>query len=1022
MKRFFVIFATALIFLMAISVSASDVHAVSYAKTGYSIDADGVFLPDESGEVKTFELKTGMFSCGGDVLRRRIVSIGGISAVSVTLPTESLGGVLDTSIHGYTEISLVLTEIEDVYRTLAFGISISGSDGVPFTAELSLSAEEGEILSECTFTPREWTLICLDISEVRGSELLLKIRVPYTETTMPDTISVTAPYLESERHAEFEYIRKYLTTELVGSVGGAFAESGNIIPDENGDAVLTAELVSEMPLRVNTNAVLELRLSGITGGSLSLSVTESYAESYKRTTYNRISLDASDGIYAIPIDINGGISSYTLDFSDAECAGFFKLDSVKIYDGGDLPLAANSDIGTVSHIRMTERGVVFTGSMERGAVSEFSDGGIRYYAIPSATSDDITTAVMIGQTSTTTVFEYTADLSGLAISADTHMFFAAVEDAMGNILPLSSPRYFEAAEPKARTLSSMGLYNASAAGAFESNVSHIMLDIDLSTLITERGESDAVALGYTSPSGETKTVWLDREHVRALDRDIEFYVSAGINVYIRLISAAPVDGLTYSGENGMNYAVIASSRESAELYTAIVRYISERYPTVSGYSVGTGVNTAYKVGGADIFDISVYAMELAELCRITYNAASHSNPDVMVLVEFDEYKSDEEQVSDRTLGVAIARRLEEIGRIPWAFVYSINSAEDELDPTSCLASLLGAFDIDGAEAIMYFYDPMSDNLTYKYYQYLETLDRSEEQSPPKLAEYLAETFAALCSRASEYKARTVFMSLGDILQDADHEFYSSLKNTGLGNYDRHIEEHEAHAADEKLLSEMAGEYILWDFSDKFHNLEWISTGGVSSFTTEHSPIFSEANGEYSRVLRSSVDTVGAAGAAGLILRNLRGTVDLSGGVKLVFDFSVSGELDTVEDELTVVFVVGADDYRAEYDAGRVKIGETQTLLCDLGEYSYSSTVEYIGVIIYAKKSVQFDLSSVSVYSDKMTDGELYEIFSPTQSAAEGGLGVYSAMIVVTIMMAASAVVCILIVKRDREEQARAADK
>ncbi len=1019
MKRLWLALAVVLILSMSICVSAKDSTALSYARTGYSIDAEGIFLPEESDSVKKFELKSGMFSCGGDVLRRRLVSIGDITALSITLPTDTLSDEDDLyGSHGYTDVSLVLTEIEVPYAALCFGISLGGAEDIPYTLEILLSSDNGEVLSSCTFTPDEWNLVCLDIPSGTGSECILEIRLPYSAEAMPDTISVTAPYLVRERPAEFESLKKYLTLGFKASVGSASMESGNIFPDENGDVLLYAELVSGGLLEQNTNAMFEIRLSGVTGGGLSLGIVYEGTKAHGSTFYKRISLNADDGLYAIPITVRDGIVAYTLDFSNVESAGLFKIDSVRIYDDGDIPIKGDYSLGSVDHIRMTGDSVVFSGMMERHAVAQYSDGGIRYFAIAGDTSGDISTAVEIGRTDTTTIFDYTVDLSKHRISADTCMFFAAVTADDGSLIPLSSPRYAEAVEPEDSTLSNMGLYNASAAGAFESNVSHIMLDIDLSVLITQPGTADASSLSYTDKSGETRTVGISRELVRSLEKDIDFYESVGISVYLRLISKEPVSGLTHGGEHFHYYTVDASDPDAVSLYTALVRYISERYPGVAGFSVGCGVNSIYNVGECDIFDVSVYAVELAQLCRITYNAASRANPDAMILVELDEYREDGAQVSDRTLAVALARRFSEIGRIPWVLVYSIDSAEDELDSPAYLESLLRTFEIDGAYDLMYFYDPMSDNLTYKYTNYVYSLTESGAESVPEFAEYLSETFGNLCERCAKYGARTVFMSLGDILQSADHDFYSSLKNTGRGNSDKYIEDYAAIKSDEASLSEMTGAYVLCDFSDKHYNLDWISGGGVATFTTEHSPVFSEWNGAYSRVLRSSVDTVGAAGAAGIILRNLNGVTDLSGGVKLVFDFSVSGEgLDSEEDSLTVVFVVGADDYRAEFNAGKVKVGEVQSLVCDLSEYTYSAEVEYLGVMIYAEKSADFDLSRVTVYSAEKTDGELYEIFNPMPETEEG-LGKYAVAVLLIIVAVVSVIVCILFVRRDREESAK----
>jgi len=1008
MKRMWIALFLALVFVFTLTVSAEKNETLSYAVTGLPIDSEEHFSPED---VRIVELKPGMFSCGGDVLRRRIVDFENTSALNITLPTDARGADNSYDIHGYTEASFIITDVENDYSALAFGISISGIYGNEYELEIALISESDDVVSSCKLVPSEWNLVYFDITGARGSEYILTVRTLYDSIIMPDTISISSPYLIINTPSGFAYSDKYLTTEYEAFVGSVSMESGNVTPDERGDAILFANILTKNSIKAGTNAVCEIRLSGVEDGFLSFGAR---TEEMGKNEFNysaSIPINANDGIYAIPIRLDGTLESYSLDFANVECTGFFKIESVKIFDGGRVPTLGNSGIGSVDHIRMNLGGVTFSGSMERWAVSEYSDSGIRYFAIPALTSENLDTAIEIGRSSTTTIFEYTMDVGSHHVPSDLYMFFAAVIGADGEIIPLSSPRFAEANTVTERELSNMGLYNASAAGAFESNVSHIILDIDLSALIASAESRDAATISYYTTDGVAANFTIDRNALKSRDRDIEFYTSAGINVYLRLICSTPIDEFTYGGNDCLGYYVMTDDANSLAMYASIVRFISARYSGISGISLGLGVNSTYNVGDVNIFDVTPYADNVALLARVTYNAASAENSDIMILIEFDEYRDYDNQVSDRVLGTAIARRLSDIGAIPWSFVYSIDSAEDALSSPATLSSALSALEIEGACSVMYFYDPMSDNLTYKYSSFVASLDRNEFPVLPTFTEYLAMTFGGLCEKGDEYGAETVFMSLGDILQNTDHEFYSSLKNTGMGNSDRHIVDLPTSEADDALNS-AAGKYVISDFSDKYYCLDWISGGGVAAFTTEHSPIFSERDGIYSRVLRSSVDTVGAAGAAGLIIKNLQGVTDLI-DTKIVFDFSVFAEV--AGEDLTVVFVVGADDNRAEFTAREITYGEAHTLVCDLGEYEYASSVEYIGVMIYSEESVDFDLSRVSVYSDTRTDEELFDLFNPAPDTVDGAYDVYVLVALILIVAVISVVGCIVFVRRDKEE-------
>jgi hypothetical protein len=67
----------------------------------------------------------------------------------------------------------------------------------------------------------------------------------------------------------------------------------------------------------------------------------------------------------------------------------------------------------------------------------------------------------------------------------------------------------------------------------------------------------------------------------------------------------------------------------------------------------------------------------------------------MILVEFDEFGDHEIGVSDRVLATAISKTLSDMGTIPWAFMYSIDSAGDSLSSPVSLSEALGALEMDG---------------------------------------------------------------------------------------------------------------------------------------------------------------------------------------------------------------------------------------------------------------------------------------------------------------------------------------
>jgi hypothetical protein len=221
---------------------------------------------------------------------------------------------------------------------------------------------------------------------------------------------------------------------------------------------------------------------------------------------------------------------------------------------------------------------------------------------------------------------------------------------------------------------------------------------------------------------------------------------------------------------------------------------------------------------------------------------------------------------------------------------------------------------------------------------------------------------------------------------------------------------------------------VWDFTDQFHPLGWIAGGGVGSCLTVYSDLFSEDNapGErYSRVLRSEItldedsaseDRKGIA--AGIVLRNLARTVDMSGVDCLEFTFALNHPgviMGTGHEAGTVVFIIGSDDCRAEFAVQDANYGHIQKYLCDLSDYEFRGQVDYMGILVYGDHEMYLDLSSVTAYSSTLSQTELDDVFAlvPGGDAEEPD---YASIVLVSgIVFIGSVTAVILLIRHDAEE-------
>lgn len=1020
-----------LLFFCAVNSYAAvpfDGVVLSFADDGFSGEEQYLFNPTaatgDDGElsVAKLDLSGNSWDYSGDVdyQRRRLHDDMQTFAAYIDTVDGS-----DAEFYGFTQLSLDYDERDialDGYANLCFGLSIDGG-GNHYPVHITLETTKGTAESSLYITTRDdernYSIVYIDINDIDGQILSLNIKVSYNVENTPDIITCTMPYLTTNSNVGFVNAENFTTNRLSSEIGTVALTSGKVTPNSSGMAYLNAKFVSTDRPGAGSSAYFEVKLSGVTQGNLTLSTLYAGTSSEQRQYSKKISLTAPDGIYTIPIDVYGDIHSFALQFDNVECDNFFYIDSIQVYSGAKAPLAGNSDIGSVSSIRRAGDKITFVGSMERDYVTQFTGNKIYFYAIPGSTPDNIQTAVELGSIKVSTMFEYTLELSGRKSIGDTFMFFAAIKttDADGNetILPLSRPRYADADPLHEINLSNVGLYNAATVGAFESNVSHVMVDVPLDTLIS-KSDSSSASVTYISYDGGDSAVHqtaLDSAFLKQLNRDIEFYSSAGIEVYLRLTEFSAIDGMTGTTSD-------ASSSEQASVlhnYAAVVRFLASRYSGIAGIVLGTGVNSSEIGVGSTFDDLASYSATVAELCRITYNAASVYIPDILVIVPFVPNDGGE-WVSERTLAVMLSDRLSDIGHIPWAFMYTFYSADDDLSAITSLDRLLYDLEIEGAGATMFFYQPSNDELLKDYFEYLKSIPEGEEI--PEYKNYVASAFGEICDLCSAYRARAVFLSLDGISVKNDHNFYSDLKSAGQS--DRFVYEFFAETADEN--ESFASKYTLWDFSDKYYPLDWIAGGGVSSCATEPSTRFtSDPSIEYTRVLRSTFETEDSSGVAGITLRNFRKQYNFSEVDAIDFTFAVEtaevgdGFINLSDDQngATVVFVIGTDDYRAEYYADNVTCGEIQRLRCDLTGYEYRNTIDYVGIMVYADYEVVLDLSAVSVSSKTLAEESLAEMFSADKeepATISNRLSVIAFIIIISVI---TVMAVILLIRRDREE-------
>ncbi|MGN1345842.1 MAG: hypothetical protein ACI4V1_03600 [Eubacteriales bacterium] len=1055
--RFFCTFVilVAAVFVFALPAAARTTHAASYVRTGYT-GSESIFSPEDGNGVRLFDM-TADWDFLGDAMHVRRYLQNGCFAAYAILDTDECDGE--------TTFTLSLADDLSDYSVLCIGIGMTARyvSLSPIRAELELSDSGGNrVISETLFSFPEnenggirWGMVYLDLSgfEERGDAAELSLRLTYDPELPPNVIRITNPYAAADDDDGFSCAARYLTDSLKASSGTFGMTSGKALPGEESKIHLSGTFVLAEQPKIGSDVFLEIRLSHVVSGNLSVTIGGANGETIASA---RVSLTSSgpetNNITSVvfPIHVTGHLQTLNLAFDEMDCKTYFKIESIRLHDAGRVEMTPVSDLGKVTGLTHSGTDVVFAGVMEREAVKEYAASVLRFYAISGWTSDDTGTAVVLGETKVSTRFEYTVDLSAYPQLADTYRFFAAVVTDEGELLPLSAPMYPAAADLANSAVSNVGLYDAASVGVFESNASHVLVDIPLDELLNAEDSGDAsLSLSYTvyetavDETGEenlivtrTEQKGVNHSLLRRLDSEINFYISAGVEVCLRLTSDSVIPGLTYEEPGAYKYGICLETPEARSFYTSLVRFLCRRYSGICGLVTGDGVNLGlYNGGGVDDENAAEYAWTLAELCRITYNAASAEIPDVLVILPFRHYFTDGNEVfrylDPTTLTVMMSSYLEEIGPMAWVMMDCVedwNGAELSENDSAVqrIRQLTEELNLKGFADWMYLCEPSYEMTMYSYYA-----AGTETES---YSAYLAEAFAKLCSST---RARAVFLSLAELDGRLEHEFYFCLKNAGdaaeSGLRQRSVSDYAAVPADalEDALNACAGQAALWDFTDEFYPLDWMAVGGVSSCQTVYSELFSAGRPEgarYARVLRSVIArgeersaAGGRATAAGIALCNLSRSADLRGVDYVEFTFALNRpETDTAEqaesESGTVVFVLGSDDCRAEFEVEKTAYGQVLRYVCDLSDYEYRDKVDYVGIMVYVEDEVYLDLSSVKAYSKSLTAEDLAAVFAPP-AEEDGRKTDFSAVLLVSVIVfVLSASTAALLIRRDAEEQ------
>lgn len=974
-----------IMFSFAFSAAGAEIDAQAYTDRGYfMVDKDAYLPSDTDKDAFVFPdlSENKKWTCSGMVSEQYTRVNYGSVFYCANVKEESSDNDITGGVTYSFDLSDKKTNISD-YSFLRFAVGIlrNGQTCTGYFVRVKITTNTDSISAQTTVydvnTLSGLEVVTIDTSELVGEISTVRITVLFNSMAIPEQIKISTPYL-SRQTGFFDDARNYLTPYFRCEGCNLRSDSGKINLNNNGDAILSAEYAGEY-LKVDGRLYLNVGLTNVSSGSMAVKIR--YADSEtgesRYAQSQRLSLYDDSDVYVFPFDIHGVLTSYSVVLSGIKGDDEPILEKISVKPAWTKEIYER--IGEVTKIERSDDFVRFEGTIDRSAVKEYAEAEIGFFACPGYGVNGET--IELGRIQITTKFEYTADVSDKLFSTDTYMLMAAVVTSDGYVIPISQPRYFDGKAYEKNQVSNLGLHGTAAVGAFESNASHVVVDVPLDELFAPYG-SNELKLNYTvygKQDGDTpysqRTVELRKEIISSLDEEISFYISAGIRVYIRFVSDSPIPGVTYTGINADNYSVCLDNNETRHLYSSLVSFLAKRYNGLDGFVVGEDISRSDTVGCEIEKDIFGYVNMQAELYRLTYNAAARFIENPVVAVPM----SDDGDCSMPELCAYIADCLEGKGNIPWTLMYVSNDFESGTDRISNIGNSLKEMGFYGVSGKMIFLKVEQEN--------------DDNGVSAKISEY--------CSVHTDFDA--VIFSVDEELQRGNGLLYSEMKKVSNIGYVF------SGYAKEVNTEDYTGEYTLCDFSDKYHTLGWRAVG-VEYFGTDESVIIDLKDNTTDRVLRADFGSKDNT-SAGILLKNFDKTVDMSEIDRILFEFALGSETCNTG---TVVFVIGCDETRAEYSAQIATDGTRHILSCDLNDFEYRDRVDFIGVMVYADWNVSLEIKNTKLESTVLDNSSIEELFTEKEVVRSEEKNMAAVWILSIVIFIVTAVIVILIMRKEKD--------
>lgn len=801
-------------------------------------------------------------------------------------------------------------------RELAFTMHISGSGTCDFTVTFLCAGAYYNSSSQVS----------------AGNEPTVYIPIPEEAKGPVDALSLTLSRRD-EPIKSFTVISVigderfgYTHTELFQSAGfeptsGVMLEQEDcvFITPQNGSATFYPHYITNNQTKEGSAAVyLRIRSTHASGTITVHGVTGA----------TPLSILSGEHTYAFLI--NGLYSDLEYVFSGISSA----QDTPLVITGAAIyPFAASltEGIGNITSCHSDGKTVTVKGTLPADTVVEHINGELALYAIPVWEDEKtILQEPPAEKMSISTRFELSAVPDGPDVLYKYKVMILSGDEQI-SVAPsvfLNSGGAVSAADS-----SVTGIHGTDTVDVFESNVSNVILDININRLL----ETADIYSALLFAAGNSH-YYFNRSYLEELDAQIQFCKSSGTKVYIRLLHTQ-TDAFAYT----------AAKQESIMQMYAVTAFLAQRYQGITGFILGSHVNEDYY---KSIENFACAAAIFTEVVKKYCPGAA------AVIPVCDTY-------NDGTAAEGIS----------------------PADPAVFLCQLSASLNRQKSGSIMILYESISRPeravLEIAYFSSLVTAcghpcDGSILFWQPNAGTdaNIGEIYNNICLEAARMGIRSVILSVSNL--NISGTLFDGIKDAIFENTSAHRHQR---IAEINYDYSYLGTYPLWDFTASYDIGGWVSGGGFDSV------ISANAKNNIGRVLQTHLNS--SDNEAGILLCWLDKPLDLSDeNVKLSF-----GLYDAPAESTEISIIFGSGDSRAEYSLTPDQNTDF-TATCDLKGFSDASDIEYIAIILRSTNNPLIEVSKIEICSDNMTADQLELLTVGSEFEKDSANPIYYFLVVV----------------------------